>query len=350
MAAISNQSSWRDSAIAKSEIITDAWEVTKSYTGRLAEWILFLCMIFCIIEILPGVTFPTWASNVVLGVQAVMLDIGGFGLSSMADHARTNGDERAARKADKTGKFLIGIVILTLALITVGLLYPPAKEYTDGAEKVLILVRVVMTVVYGHVIHSLRRQSATLAIQPVQGVQIEQIDELKAQIAELASSVSQVHLSIATLAQPVQTDRQSVQMYTTICTHVQALKIKIDSVHVPVQMLSLFNQTIEDCEQATDETVIEEQISSDDTQVDESTPQEDAPLVYPFVAGISEAVVKQIIDLHLSGVAWSAVGTQLSKNYSRIVKPVKEAYTQANSDMDTDRHPVHINLYRQAVL
>ncbi len=114
MAAISNQS-WRDRALERAEIITDSWEVTKSYAGRLAEWVLFLCMIFCIVEILPGVTFPVWASNVVLGVQAVMLDIGGFALSSMADHARANGDEQAASKADKTGKFLIGIVILTLA-------------------------------------------------------------------------------------------------------------------------------------------------------------------------------------------------------------------------------------------
>src|SRR6266496_1281328 len=294
MAAISNQSSWRDSAIAKSEIITDAWEVTKSYTGRLAEWILFLCMIFCIIEILPGVTFPTWASNVVLGVQAVMLDIGGFALSSMADHARTNGDAQAARKADKTGKFLIGIVILTLALITVGLLYPPAKGYTDGAEKVLILVRVVMTVVYGHVIHSLRRQSATLAIHPVQvpvqGVQIEQIDELKGQIAELVNSVSQVHLSMSNLAHSVQINEQSGQTCTEIYTH-----------------------------------------------VDESTPEAGIAVVYPFVPGISEEVVKQIIDLHLEGVAWSAVGTQLSKNYSRIVKPVRDAYTQANGSIDTDK-------------
>ncbi len=340
MAAISNQS-WRDRALERAEIITDAWEVTKSYAGRLAEWILFLCMIFCIIEILPGVTFPTWASNVVLGVQAVMLDIGGFALSSMADHARTNGDAQAARKADKTGKFLIGIVILTLALITVGLLYPPAKGYTDGAEKVLILVRVVMTVVYGHVIHSLRRQSATLAIHPVQvpvqGVQIEQIDELKGQIAELVNSVSQVHLSMSNLAHSVQINEQSGQTCTEIYTHVQAFKMKIDSVHTPVHVLNLLNQTVEDCEQATNEIPIEEQISSDVTQVDESTPEAGIAVVYPFVPGISEEVVKQIIDLHLEGVAWSAVGTQLSKNYSRIVKPVRDAYTQANGSIDTDK-------------
>jgi hypothetical protein len=29
--------SWRETALARSEIITDAWEVTKTYAGRLAD-------------------------------------------------------------------------------------------------------------------------------------------------------------------------------------------------------------------------------------------------------------------------------------------------------------------------
>jgi hypothetical protein len=45
---------WKDKALEKSEVITDAWEVTKVYFGRLAEWVLFGCMIANIIEILPG--------------------------------------------------------------------------------------------------------------------------------------------------------------------------------------------------------------------------------------------------------------------------------------------------------
>jgi hypothetical protein len=107
MATVSPQprsaASWRDVAIAKSEIITDAWEVTKTYAGRIAEWVLFLCMIANIIEILPGVALWPAISNIVLGVQVVMLDIGGFSLASMADHARSQGDEKAAQRASVTG-------------------------------------------------------------------------------------------------------------------------------------------------------------------------------------------------------------------------------------------------------
>lgn len=94
--------------------------------------------------------------NLNLSVQVVMLDIGGMSLASMAAHAREQGDEAAAKKAGTTSRFLIGLMIVTLLLVSVGVLFPGVKSYTDIAEKGLILVRVVMTVIYGHVLHSLR--------------------------------------------------------------------------------------------------------------------------------------------------------------------------------------------------
>src|SRR6266852_5959227 len=158
----STATSWREAALARSEIITDAWEVTKTYAGRLADWVLFVCMVMNIIEIL--VTLPSALSNIVLGTQVVMLDISGFSLASMADQARGQGNERAARRAARTGWFLIGVTILTLLLVSIGLLWPhtPAiQDFTGKAEKGLILLRVMMTVIYGHVIHSLRRAAHT---------------------------------------------------------------------------------------------------------------------------------------------------------------------------------------------
>jgi hypothetical protein len=88
---------WKDKALEKSEVITDAWEVTKVYLGRLAEWVLFGCMIANIIEILPGLAISLIFSNIVLGVQAVTLDIAGFGLAAMGDHARAKGDEKGGQ-------------------------------------------------------------------------------------------------------------------------------------------------------------------------------------------------------------------------------------------------------------
>jgi hypothetical protein len=169
--------SWKDRAIAKSEVITDAWEVTKAYAGRIAEWVLFGCMVANIIEILPGVTLWPFVSSLVLGTQAITLDIAGFGLASMADHARRQGDEQAAQQAELTGHFLIGLMLVTLLLVSVGILFPVLKPYTDMGEKGLILLRVVMTVIYGHVLHGLRRLDGQAQQQQQQQVQ-DQVTEL----------------------------------------------------------------------------------------------------------------------------------------------------------------------------
>ncbi len=147
---------WRDVAISHSEIITDAWEVTKAYSARLAEWVLFICMIFNIVEILPEVHLPSVVSSAVLATQAVTLDIAGFGLASMADHAKRCGNDAAAQRAGITGYCLISMMLVTLLVVTIGILWPETREIVAVVEKLLILGRVLMTVVYGHVIHSLR--------------------------------------------------------------------------------------------------------------------------------------------------------------------------------------------------
>ena len=218
--------SWREAAMARSEIITDAWEVTKTYAGRIAEWVLFACMLMNIIEILPGVTLWPALSNIVLGTQVVMLDVGGFSLASMGDHARQQGDEQAARRASVTGAFLIGIMILTLLLVSIGLLWPVTRPYTNMAEKGLILVRVIMTVIYGHVIHSLRRtaQSAVL----VKSTDIyERLDVYSEQLrlvqAEVHRQVQEVQASVSTLVHSV------VQAQThALMTELQAVQTQMD--------------------------------------------------------------------------------------------------------------------------
>src|SRR6266487_2898649 len=231
MVALANQpqQSWRDRAIERSEGITDAWEVTKTYAGRIAEWVLFLCMIMNIVEVL--VTLPSWLSSTIMGVQVVMLDVGGFSLASMADQARENGDEQAAKKARATGYLLIAIMIVTLLLVSVGILWPHLRDVTTGAEKGLILVRVVMTVVYGHVLHSLRRRTGA-ALNPTQVANVEiRMQEQVAQIsATLREQVAQ-HSSqlIAHVEQSVTT--QVAQNAATLCDTVasEVAKISRDS-------------------------------------------------------------------------------------------------------------------------
>jgi hypothetical protein len=127
--------SWKEAALEKAEGITDAWEVIKAYLGRAAEWVLFLCMVINIIEMLPGITLPGWVLNLVLGVQVVMLDIGGISLASMASYTRERGAVAEAKKATITSRFLIGLMIVTLLLAAAGVLFSTIKPYTDMAEK-----------------------------------------------------------------------------------------------------------------------------------------------------------------------------------------------------------------------
>lgn len=206
---------WKDRAMTSSQAITDAWDVTKAYLARLAEWVLFACMIMNIIEILPGVVLPGLVSNLVLCVQAVTLDVAGFGLASMADHARDTGDERAARTGKRTGWFLIGLMIVTLVLVSIGLLWPATQQFTAPAEKVLILARVIMTVVYSHVVHSLRRSThAPQAVPAVPTLDYAEIARnLYAQFSPPAPQIDHQALAqqIMPLIPPPQVDYQTIK-------------------------------------------------------------------------------------------------------------------------------------------
>jgi hypothetical protein len=64
-----------------------------------------------------------------------MLDVGGFSLASMGNHARRRGDEQAARRASITGGFLIGIMILTLLPVSIGLLWPEPEPTRTWLKK-----------------------------------------------------------------------------------------------------------------------------------------------------------------------------------------------------------------------
>lgn len=151
---------WRDRAINASEGISDAFEVLKTYGARLADWILFFCLIGDILEIFPlPEPFATTFGNVVLGSQVITLDIAGFGLASMGDHAERRGDRKSARKARVMGWVLIGIMIGTVGLVTTAILIPQTKDIVDGINKGLMLVRVGVTVIYGKIVHQLRSAS-----------------------------------------------------------------------------------------------------------------------------------------------------------------------------------------------
>lgn len=210
-----SQTHWRDRAITTSEKITDGWEVVKSYLARIAEPVLFVMMVANIIEMLPGVTVWPWFSALVLGIQAVSLDVAGFGLNTMADHARRAGNEKAATKAERTGWLLIGIMIATLLAVATGMLFPQVVWILVYIEKALILIRVALTVWYGYVIHGLRSSDHTVVTAPVPVQSAPDYEQLEARLQEkIAQLESQLAILVTEKSAPdsaPQSDTQATQ-------------------------------------------------------------------------------------------------------------------------------------------
>lgn len=213
---------WRDRSIAKSEAISDAWEVVKAYAARAAEWILFGCLFANILEMFP-LPFPGWFGNTVLAVQAVTLDVAGFGLATMADHARRQGNERAANTARRMGWTLISLMILTVGLVTLPVLISSTREFVTGAEKALLLARVIITVLYGHVVHSLRQAHLEFT---------NQVSTLQQEVSTLQHTVSTLQPHLDTLSGQL---REKAQELDSLRVQLNAEQHKVSTLERELQ-------------------------------------------------------------------------------------------------------------------
>jgi uncharacterized membrane protein YkvA (DUF1232 family) len=201
---------WRDQLIAKSEAISDAWQVALAYAGRSAEIILFLCMFINIVEMVPTIHVWEGLSNGTLIVQMITLDVAGFGLSSMAKHVRLSGDEETAKKAEDVGRILIGIMVISLINVTIKLLFGPfvpgLSTILGYVDDVLILARVVATVFYGHVIHALRE-----AKQYIQEQKKEQTEDLQSELERLRQALQTEKQQATDVQAKLQADLQAAR-------------------------------------------------------------------------------------------------------------------------------------------
>lgn len=173
--------SWRDRAIERSRVLTDAFEVGLTWAGGLADWILFLCLVCNIVEVLAHLAGSAF-SNIVMGTQSVLLDIGGFALLTMAVHAHQRAAKRTRNSAAFVGTLLMLVTLATVVLMTVGNLWPKAADQVQGINQGLILARIGMTIVYECTIHLLRhaeqheRQVTAAQVQQTFSEQIAAIE------------------------------------------------------------------------------------------------------------------------------------------------------------------------------
>jgi predicted RNase H-like nuclease (RuvC/YqgF family) len=193
---------WRDRAIVRSEIVSDAWQVFLAWTGRSAEIVLFLCMAVSLVQMIPSITLNTTFTDVVFVIQMIILDIAGFGLNSLAKAVRRAGDDETAKKAETVGTCLIVIMVVSMLSGGVDRLFgahqPLVKEYIGYLDDVLLLIRVVMTVLYGKIMHSLRDSQ-----QHMQVVADETVSKLRDELAQSKTNLRDVQENASQLSQQV---------------------------------------------------------------------------------------------------------------------------------------------------
>ena len=219
-------SAWKHTAIERSKVITEAWAVAIAYAGRAAQIVLFICLIFNLLEVFS--ILPFWFANGVLIAQSIILDVAGFGLTTMGKHAQQKGNEGAARKAGLMGWTLIGLMIVTVTLVTLPLLFPETKDAVSWIDKVLILARVVITVFYGHIVHSLEEEDAAYENR-VSSLQAE-VDRLKKQLDTGQKEVSSLRVQVSSVQSKMQAEVDALRVQLDgKQRELDTLRVQVDS-------------------------------------------------------------------------------------------------------------------------
>lgn len=143
----------------RSTYITAFWSWFLGLMGKAAEPVLTATVVYSTVKMLPSITIPTSIDTVVFIVQQLALDIGGLSLGKLAEQARKDGNETGATQARRVSNTLIGIMIAGVILATIEhfATFPP--QVTTGIEITLLIARAVMAVLYGRIIHALKKEA-----------------------------------------------------------------------------------------------------------------------------------------------------------------------------------------------
>lgn len=205
---------WKDRAIAAAETISDAFDVAKAYGAHIANWVLFLCLVANLLEMVSP-AFQAMVGMVVVGIQSIMLDVAGFGLTAMAASARRRGDEKSARKANFMGWTLITVMAITVTLITLAAFDSQLASFVQQADNALMLTRVIVTVFYGHIVHQIREEGTAhenrlAELETEVSTLQQQIKTKEQEVSNMQGQLSGVQKTVSSLQQQLEDEKDKV--------------------------------------------------------------------------------------------------------------------------------------------
>jgi hypothetical protein len=147
----------------RSNYITALWNWFMGLAGKAAEPVLFASVLYSGYQLVPGVPVLSPGMNALAFVtQQAALDIGGMGLIKLTKDE----DPTKCTFARRIGVALIALMVINMIVATSGKVFTipvPAMQFVEG---LLLIVRSVFAVLFGHAIHTLKDEKTGENVEP----------------------------------------------------------------------------------------------------------------------------------------------------------------------------------------
>jgi len=194
---IQQEYTWKE-RLKDSSWVTVGWDWFMTFLGRVVEAALWITMIFSCYQLIPGAPQPAPAlSNTIFIIQFVALDVGGIGLNKLAQQQGLP----TWCYTRVLAYVLIGLTLVTVSYAGLQHVASIPSQVTNGVEATLVILRSVMTVLYGQAIHDLKQQvNHTL----------ETITELEAEVSTLHQELDSGQREVSSLRHHLGSEQQRV--------------------------------------------------------------------------------------------------------------------------------------------
>jgi hypothetical protein len=190
MATIVKRLNWSNlwHGFVKSNYITALWNWFMGLAGKAAEPVLFASVLYSGYQLVPGVPQPTAGINAIAFVtQQAALDVGGMGLIKLT---KDEAPEKF-RFARATGIALISLMVVNMVVATAGRVFPVPPQVMQITEGILLIIRSVMAVLFGHAIHTLKDDSIDVADLDIDAIVDQAIETETAQLKAAYEALKQ---------------------------------------------------------------------------------------------------------------------------------------------------------------
>lgn len=199
--------------LARSNYVTAFEDWMMGLAGKLVNIVLIVTVLYSCAEIY--VSLPANMNATMFLIQMAALDIGGYGLATLARLAKRDGDENGAQQATWLGRGLITVMLVSVVIAGLEQKVTIPDGVKTGSDLTLIVIRSACSVFYGKVVHTLKADHPSAPAQPAQPQPEEDIQQMVSTaiaeaVAKLAADQQQL-LANLTKQQELLTSMQEIQ-------------------------------------------------------------------------------------------------------------------------------------------